>query len=140
MIIRFLNIVLALLVFVSSTGFTVNRHFCKNQLKDVRIFFKAEDCYQKYYVQKTKKSCHLEKKSCESNCCNNTSEYHKLDLDQQISSFDFKSFDDPYFIGVLWLAMNFKLSTNDSKSIDYLNYKPPLIISDLSVDLQTFLL
>jgi hypothetical protein len=140
LILRFLNIILALLIFVSSTGFTINSHFCKDQLKDIRVFFKADDCYKKYYAQKTKKACHVKKQSCENNCCKNTSEYYKLDLDQQLNSFDFKAFESPQLIATLWVILNFKLTITDSKSTDYLNYKPPLIVSDLPVDLQTFLL
>ena len=140
MAIRFLNIILALLIFVSSTGFTINSHFCKDQLKDARIFFKADDCYKKYYAQKTKKACHVKKKSCENNCCKNTSEYYKLDLDQQLSSFDFKAFESPNFIETLWLRLPIDDYLTDSKSTHYLNYKPPLIFSDLPIDLQTFLL
>jgi len=138
--IRFLNIILALLIFISSTGFTVNSHFCKSQLKDVRIFFKADDCYAKFNAQKAKKSCHTKKQSCENNCCDNTSDYYKLDQDQQLSSFDFKSFESPYLIATLWVVFNLEASKTDSKSIDYLNYKPPLIGCDLPVDFQSFLL
>jgi hypothetical protein len=137
---RFLNIILAVLIFISSTGFTVNSHFCQNQLKDVCLFFKADDCYKKFNAQKTKKSCHLEKKSCENNCCNNTSEYYKLDQDQQLISFDFKAFNTPQIIATLWIVLNLELPIETTKSIHYLNYKPPLIVSDLPVDLQTFLL
>jgi len=140
LVIRFLNIILALLIFVSSTGFTINSHFCKSQLKDVRVFFKADDCYKKYYAQKAKQSCHLKKKSCENNCCKNTSDYYKLDLDQQLSSFDFKAFETPALIATLWIVLNLELPNIDDKSIQYLNYKPPLIVFDLPVDLQTFLL
>ncbi len=140
MAIRFLNIVLALLIFISTTGFTVNSHFCKSQLKDIRIFFKADDCYKKIYAQKTKQSCHLKKQSCENNCCNNTSDYYKLDQDQQLSSFDFKAFDHIALVATLWIVFNLDLPKFDAKTIQYLNYKPPLITSDLPVDLQTFLL
>ena len=140
MVIRFLNIILAFLIFVSSTGFTINSHFCKNELKDMRLFFKADDCYKKYYAQKTKQSCHLKKKSCANNCCNNTSDYYKLDQDQQLSSFDFKAFNSPQLVAVLWILTNLNLPATYSKSTDYLNYKPPLIVCNLPVDLQTFLL
>lgn len=140
MAIRFINIVLALLIFISSTGFTVNRHFCKSELKNVNIFFKADDCYKKYHSRKTKKTCHIKKQSCENNCCKNTSEYYKLDQDQQLSSFDFKAFATPHLIASLWIVLNLELPVIDDKSNDYLNYKPPLIVSDLPVDLQTFLL
>ena len=140
MAIRFLNIILALLILISSTGFTINSHFCRSQLKDVRIFFKADDCYKKIKTNKIHQTCHAKKQSCENNCCKNTSKYYKLDQDQQLSSFDFKLFSQPDFIATLWIIFNFEISKTDSKSAQYLNYKPPLIVCDLPVDLQTFLL
>ena len=141
MALRILNIALALLVFISSTGFTVNSHFCKDKLKDFRIFIKAKDCYQKHRAEKkTARSCHVKKQSCDNNCCHNTSEYFKLELDQQLSTFELKPFTQTVFIAVLWIFNNHNNFVLHNRSYQFLKYKPPPIVYDILVLLQTFLL
>jgi hypothetical protein len=138
--IRIINIILSLLILISSTGFTVISHFCQNQEKDVSVFFKADGCNKEITCKKDNKSCHAEKKSCENDCCNKVSDYYKLDQDQQLSSFEFKAFDNLKLIASLWIVLNFELPTIDNRSIQNFNYKPPLLFRDFPVVLQTFLI
>lgn len=141
MALRILNIVLALLVFISSTGFTVNSHFCKDRLKDSRIFVKAKDCYEKQRAEKkTARSCHVKKQSCDNNCCKNTSEYFKLEQDQQLSIFKLKPFTQTVFIAVLWILYYPDHQVYNARLFKFFNFKPPPIVYDIPVLLQTFLL
>ena len=38
------NIILSLLILVSSTGIAINKHFCKNEIKSVAIYLTPESC------------------------------------------------------------------------------------------------
>lgn len=38
------NIILSLLILVSSTSLTIDKHYCKNEVKSIGIFNKAESC------------------------------------------------------------------------------------------------
>ena len=143
MAIRFSNIILALLIFFSSTGFTVNSHYCQNELKGVNVFLHPKTCHEK----QSKASCHKEaqtscelEKACKNGCCTNTSDYVKLDQDQQFNGFEFKAFDDPVVIAALWLLSGFNFADDIKVSIEYLNYKPPLLDFDFPAVLQSFLL
>jgi len=43
---RIINIILAGFVFFSATGFVVNKHFCQDELRHVKLFMKGEGCHE----------------------------------------------------------------------------------------------
>lgn len=144
---RILNIALALLVFISSSGFVVNKHYCRNELKDVAIFVRAESCHIKTKVQKMPaacpmhlaKGCEMPEQQDERDCCDDESEFVKLEQDQQVQSLTVDLLKHPVTLVAIFVALKLQLPSQDARTISYLNYKPPLIVCDLSVSLQTFL-
>ena len=58
-----LNIIIAFILLISTTGFTISRHYCGNNLVSVVINSEAKPC------------CGLD------NCCHNESEYFKVNDD-----------------------------------------------------------
>jgi len=72
-------------------------------------------------------------------CCKDETEFVKSDEEQlvQLSKLETKTY--PILLSVLLTTLNLEWPSTDKLSIDYLNYKPPLIVCDLSVQLQTFL-
>jgi len=38
------NIILSLLILVSSTGIAINKHYCNNEVKSIAIYHKVESC------------------------------------------------------------------------------------------------
>ena len=71
------NIILSLLVLISSCGIIVNLHYCGSQLKNVALFVNAENCH----YQKSKSCCEGENvQIChaaekDGNCCNSEAVY-----------------------------------------------------------------
>ena len=149
MIGRFFHIVLAIAIFFSSSGFILNKHFCQNELKDVVFYLKAKSCHQslekeiKAHCASAKRghSCpfHASAEKKEKDCCQNKSEYHKLDQDQLMAANDFKSFAFTFTLTSVSSLSLQKLIPADRQTIHYLNYKPPLIVCDAAPLLQTFL-
>ncbi len=140
MIQRTTHIILALMVFFSSTGFVLNKHFCQNELKSVAIFSQAEPCH----AQKTMRSCPMHGQmevpgSNESKgCCDDTTDYVKSDIDQLVSNFSLDLESQLVLLSVALFSANMPLPTIERQSVHYLNYKPPLIVCDLPLSLQTF--
>lgn len=105
------------------------------------IFFEAEACHQ----SKAMVSCpfhhhHEESSKNESKgCCNDETEYLKSETDQITSTPEAEVSINPILLSVLLVALHLELSSLDTQSLHYLNYKPPLIVCDLPVRLQTFL-
>jgi len=137
---KILNIILAIILFLSSAGLLVNKHYCQDELKNVAIFVEAKSCHE----QQEQAVCpHHQKAETEeekNNCCENESEFLKLDQDLQVENFDFASLKKPLQLAVVMIALTIELPSTESTNPHYLSYKPPIVCDDLPVVLQSFLL
>ncbi len=80
---------------------------------------------------------HGEKKS--KDCCDDETEYLKSETDQIATASQLEIDVIPFLLSVLIVAFQIDLPSIDLQSLQYLNYKPPQIVCDLPVRLQTFL-
>lgn len=143
MAVRLINIILALAVLFSSTGFTVNKHYCQGELKDLALFVHAQSCHKKNMHQ----SCSTDKDSCtghdhekDNNCCDDDTDYHKLDQNQQIESFQLELLKNPVLLSTIFVILNIELPSVDANTLHQTTYQPPIVCEDIPVLLQTFLL
>lgn len=121
---------LALLVLMSTFSFTVDKHFCGKILVDSAVFSEAKTCGM---------VMHSEPGTAEDSCCTNEKtavegqdqlkiSFHSLDFDQQLflTSFTFSYFNS--FEGLPLQVIPFK------------DYSPPLLVSDIQILDQVFLI
>lgn len=136
MISRATHIILAVLLFISSTGFVVNKHYCQNELKSMALFHKAEPCHQ----DKATKSCpmHSSGEQEKKDCCDDKTEYVKASDEQVAPSFEINLPNIPVLWAAIFVVFNIELPALDSNTLHYLTYKPPIVLNDLSVLLQVF--
>jgi hypothetical protein len=146
---RRIALVLAFLIFCTSTGFSIDMHFCQDQLKSISFIGKAKSCHDLSANATIKKCPHHQKmmkqdEGCSTdgkNCCSNKTFYFQANKDQQFQSavvienkqlekFDITSVPSFQFdkFGIV------------SDSAPYSHYKPPLILKDIPVLIQSFLL
>ena len=126
-------LLLAFLVMMSSTSFMVGMHFCRNEVKDIALFSKAEECPK--HLQKAP-LCPQHKKS---DCCKDETFVHEGD--------DFKNtvtqeIDGPSFV-VEATPFVFVSETMPPSGISYhsiIQYDPPLYSPDLTLSLGVFLI
>lgn len=147
---RIFSILMASLLLLSSTGFSVDLHFCKGQIKSFSLFGTAKSCHKTVAstCNAKQKSCHSSlktqetsfKSGCEKTCCSNATfnlepdkDFHKVQL-SEASSF---SVD---FIAISPFTIKSRLQNLPNRIIPYLNYIPPLLKLDLLVWIQTFIL
>jgi len=141
---RFLALCLVVLVFLSSAGFTIDMHYCNNELKSISLIGKAKPCHEP-----TLKQCpfhkKMQEKSAESSkdakgCCENKTEHFQSDQDQQIQNIDFK-LSQPIQLFITAFITNF-ISNNgfEKELIVFTRYRPPIIQKDIPVLIQSFLL
>lgn len=136
---RIVNIILALLVFISSSGLVLNKHYCMDELKNTAIFFKAKSCHEESMMANCPMHKHLagsEKKDC----CNDEAEYIKSDADQIQPVADDFSFQQSFQFDLSWPPLNVDCPAFYKQLIHYLNYKPPLLACGLVTRFQAFLL
>lgn len=125
-----ISAVLALLVLVSTFSFTVDKHFCGNMLVDLAVFSEAETCGMEM---------DSEMGVAEDSCCTNEKtavegqdelkiSFNSLDLDQQVFLFSFTHTFINLFEGTPVEVIPFK------------DYSPPLLVTDIQVLDQVFLI
>ena len=140
LIFRVAHIVLAFLLFISSAGVIINKHYCRDELKSMALFLEAEVCHK----EKAMKSCPMHSKDRtdeeeEKDCCDNRTEYCKADEDQLAPTFRTAFQLNTNFWPAKLNAYYLELVSIEARTFYYLNYKPPLIVWDLPISLQTLL-
>ena len=137
---RILHITLAFLIFVSSTGFTLNSHFCQNTLQSVAIFLSPQNCHERaaHCAMSTSKSCCSKtKNACSKDCCEDKSQFIKADIDFTPFAADDFQIDLPDLLPSP-LSIHFETTLID-KLIRFNNYIPPPLIRNLPLLFQSFL-
>lgn len=143
---RILHITLAFLIFVSSTGFTLNSHFCQNTLQSVAIFLTPKNCHERAASHCTmampKNCCAKKKTSCEvsddKDCCKDTSQFAKADIDFTPFTVSDFQINLPVFAHILPISYTIKTTLND-RLIRFKNYIPPPLIRNIPLLIQSFL-
>lgn len=142
---KILSIFLAFQVLLSSLSFNIGMHFCGESLKSLSLFNKAEPCEHSTMAAEhsTMKECPFhsqQRKSDKDDCCNDKEvKVEGQDIDTTISYFNFDFSPHFEFIAAYAVSLlnHFQEETYSSK---FLNYKPPLIRTDIPVLVQTFLI
>ena len=135
----FLHIVLASTVSLSSSGFVIQKHYCQDELKEYSLYWKTSGCENH---TKKKPACpfHPEPVSEEKGCCENETEIVKLEQAYTISSFDFSVFDIQHLVGPVIPRVKIGFAGSEIYISHFLTYKPPPLVRNFPVSLQTFLL
>ena len=154
-----LHITLASLVYLSSMGLTINKHFCQGNLKDVAIFAQVDTCSGHCSSQSkdqfeligvkdmSPKSCcssstDSDPKDCgDENCCDFETEFVQLDIEHIVSDH----LTVPLALTLVFIvdanlfsAWTGDLLFNTQRKFQF--YHPPSIITDIPVLIQRFLI
>ncbi|MGA8853325.1 MAG: hypothetical protein WB492_04030 [Christiangramia sp.] len=118
---------MAFLVILSTMSFTVDKHFCGSHLVDKAVFSKAKTCGMQMSAD------------AENHCCTN----EKVSVEGQDElklSFDSFDFHQQLFI-TTYTYTYFNLFENLPKQIiPFRDYSPPLLVSDIQLEDQVFLI
>lgn len=127
--------VLALLVLASTFSFSVDKHFCGSFLVDMAVFSKAKTCGMEMHRQGDVEMASVE----EDSCCTN----EKIAVEGQDElkiSFDSLDFQQQVFLATFTYSY-LNLFEGSPRQIDpYRNYSPPLLVTDIQVLDQVFLI
>lgn len=138
-----------MLLFISSSGISMDMHFCQGKLKRVSFIGSAKTCAEmaaimKHCSSKKGKSCHSGAKSCSADgshkgCCENESVSFDLDIDN-IDIQDFNSSLQEIDFNVFFKGHLVALPNLQIKLLQFEEYIPPLPRKDLIVLHQSFLI
>lgn len=124
------SLVMALLVLFSTMSFTVDKHFCGTYLVDQAVFSKAKDCGMEHPSEGemiTDDGCSDQQISVQGQDDLKVS-FNDLDLSQQVflSTFTYS------YIGLF--------QELPQQLIPFSDYSPPLLVRDIQVLHETFLI
>ncbi len=126
-------VILAIIVLVSSTSFTVGMHICMGEVQNVALFGKADSCQK----EKALPACHKHMKPA---CCEDELVYHEgTDFKGSIEHIHIVA---PASIDIErpLILISEVIPASPISRTQYYNYDPPLRSCDLTVEHQVFLI
>ena len=126
---------LAILVLFSTVSFTIHKHYCGDVLVDTSLFAEADSCGMKANTPIAEDRCTVQMK----NCCKDVVDviegqddlkidFHSLDLQQQV-----------FITSFVYSYINL-FETVDKETIHFRDYSPPLIVRDIHILDEVYLI
>ncbi|WP_347709006.1 hypothetical protein [Gramella sp. MT6] len=122
-----ISLTMAFLVMLSTMSFTVDKHFCGSHLVDKAVFSKAKTCGMQMNA------------AAESHCCTN----EKVSVEGQDElklSFDSFDFHQQLFITTFTYAYFDLFESLPKQIIPFKDYSPPILVTDIQLEDQVFLI
>ncbi|MEO7991614.1 MAG: hypothetical protein ABI663_18825 [Chryseolinea sp.] len=130
-----LSVLLALLVLVSSTSFSVNMHICGGHVSSVALVQKAAPCAMERMLA-CHGDVHQEKKS--NGCCEDKSvTFEGKDFSSKVEHLSLE-LQSASWIAELPYVVSIVPSTSSQAPPSFTLYKPPLLSKDISVLVHSF--
>lgn len=127
------SFIMAFLVLFSTMSFTVEKHFCGQILVDLAVFSEAETCGMEMHQPSS------EDKKAEDNCCKE----QKISVEGQKDlklSFDQLDFPQQVFISSFTYSYIDLFEGLPEQVVPFKDYSPPLLVRDIQLLDQTFLI
>lgn len=148
---RLTSMLLALLMFLTSTSMSLDIHYCQGEIKSFSFFGKAKSCYQLNDVSSNQLCTHVEIESVinnqsdcsvkRKNCCHNEVKQFKSN---QIQTIDFKVSEkenNQDFLDFSFADSNLTYPSKSNAENNIALYNgPPIIQRDIYVLFESFLL
>lgn len=131
------SIGLALVVLFSTFSFTVHKHYCGKSLVGQGIFSSARLCKSEINTCSAEKAMLMDEG--ENSCCSDKKENIKGQDELKFSSFSI-DLSSPHFLMPEALQFTALVNEVSLKAIPDLYYKPPLLVVDIHIIDQVFLI
>lgn len=132
---KFSSLILALLVLVSTFSFTIEKHFCGDFLVDQAVFSKVKDCGMSSHDMDAMMASDMLTDSC----CTNT--HLAIDGQDELKiSFDNLNFDQQVFVAAFTISFIELFEGDPELVIPFKNYSPPILVTDIHLMDQVFLI
>ncbi len=132
---KFSSLILALLVLVSTFSFTIEKHFCGDFLVDQAVFFKVKDCGMSAHNMDAMMGSEMSSDSC----CTNT--HLAIEGQDELKiSFDTLNFDQQIFVTAFTISFIELFEGTPELVIPFKDYSPPLLVTDIHLMDQVFLI
>tara|TARA_B100000809_G_scaffold243770_1_gene269089 strand:+ start:654 stop:1106 length:453 start_codon:yes stop_codon:yes gene_type:complete len=140
-------IVLAMFIAISTIGVSIGKVYCFHKKKnEYSISFdyinsnKAKCSCAEHQVEKKSSCCKAKKKPVKKKCCNSSSFRFVLDSDYEITSQYFSSQNSFSWIILALPILNKDCNADGFENENYNLRAPPLIVDDIPIMFQSFLI
>jgi len=128
---------MALLVLFSTMSFSVDMHYCGDDLVDFSFFEKVDTCMMKADISKSSSECAV--MDVEMDCCSDIEVVIEGQDDLKIS-FDQLTFDQQLFVAsFVYTYINLFEGFDENRTL-FKDCSPPPLIRDIQILNQTFLI
>ncbi|MFD2586352.1 hypothetical protein ACFSQJ_05395 [Croceitalea marina] len=124
---------MALMLLLSTVSWTVDKHLCMDRVMDVALFAKAEDCGMEAAIAV------LEEEGVENHCCDDETFVVEGQNDLKLSFNDFE-FEQQLFLVAYTLSLPYLNKKIESEKLSYEYYPPPILIKDIQLLDEVFLI
>ena len=132
---KFSSLILALLVLVSTFSFTIEKHFCGDFLVDQAVFSKVKDCGMSSHDMDSM----MDSEILSDSCCTNT--HVAIDGQDELKiSFDNLSLDQQVFVAAFGVSFIELFEASSEQVIPFKYYSPPILVKDIHLMDQVFLI
>lgn len=131
---HFVVTLMAVVVLCSTLSFSVHKHFCGPFLKDISVIVPSHGCGMD--VMESEDLCAI---SVEKSCCNDIVELIKGQDNLKISTLTFDFDQQEFFIAFAYSYVSI-FRGEDIEDLSFKAYSPPLVIRDLPILHQSFLI
>lgn len=143
-----ISLIMALVILMSSTGLSIDLHYCQTNLKSYNFFGKAKSCHSQQAIhyshsKQIHKACHKtnDTKNTHKNCCENKKiTVPSVDNLQKVSTVEFLDQQQHYVLAFRNYYYIDEYLEPCNQIVPYLNYIPPLLDKDIPVFVQSFLI
>jgi len=126
---------LACLVLVSTMSFTINKHFCGDNLVSTSIVLKADNCGMDMQKPSEQGACSILKK----NCCKDEIQLVEGRDDLKLNFSDL-NFQQQVFVTSFVITYINLFEGLDTFIVPFKEYSPPLVVKDIQLLDQVFLI
>ena len=140
---RTILLTLALLVLVSSTGFTMAMHLCAGELRGLSLFGEAAACLMEQEKTESLPACHkpVEKETQKDDCCSDQQFILEgLDVTSDSKLIITSQSPDIKFLAAVNLVLLQLYTSQTELKPTFALYIPPPFVRDIPVLVQSFLI
>lgn len=127
-------ILMVFVVVFSTMSFTISEHYCGHHLVDSGLFSKAESCGMEMKKPTSTKDCSVKKDNCCSDVVKQFEGQNELKTDTSNLNFEQEIFIASFIYSYINLFEGL-----DKNIVPFKNYSPPLLVTDIQVLDQVFL-
>ena len=126
---------LAILVLFSTLSFTIHKHYCGETLVDTSLFAEADSCGMEAKAPAPEDRCTIQMK----NCCTDVVDVIEGQDDLKIDFYSL-DFEQQVFIASFVYSYINLFESVDKETIHFKDYSPPLIVRDIHILDEVFLI